>query len=46
VVALDPNHKNLVYGTSNMKEAFEIANPWFLKKLDRSIAPVKWWGAG
>lgn len=40
-IALDPNHKNLSYGVGSDAVATEIANPWFLKKLDRHIDTLK-----
>jgi putative transposase len=41
IVALDPNHKNLVYGVDNDGVAFEIAAPDFLKVYDRRIDELK-----
>lgn len=40
-VALDPNHKNLVYGVDTDGHAFEIAAPDFLKVYDRRIDELK-----
>ncbi|RTH17122.1 transposase [Thermus scotoductus] len=41
IIAIDPNHKNLGYGVDTDGVATEIANPWFLKALDRRIDEVK-----
>ena len=41
VIALDPNHKNLVYGTGSDGNGFEIMNPWFLKPLQKRIDQLK-----
>lgn len=41
IIAIDPNHKNLGYGVDTQGVATEIANPWFLKALDRRIDQVK-----
>jgi len=40
-VALDPNHKNLAHGVDSEGGSFEIANPWFLKQLDKRIDALK-----
>ena len=41
VVALDPNHKNLVYAEGLDGKATEIYNPYFLKTLDKRIDQLK-----
>lgn len=41
IIAIDRNHKNLGYGVDTEGVATEIANPWFLKLLDRRIDEVK-----
>ena len=41
VIALDPNHKNLVYGVDTDGESIEIAAPNFLKNFDRRIDLLK-----
>lgn len=41
IIAIDPNHRNLGYGVDTEGVATEIANPWFLKALDRRIDEVK-----
>jgi putative transposase len=41
VVAIDPNHKNLGYGTDTQGLATEIQNPYFLKNIDKQIDAIK-----
>lgn len=41
VIALDPNHKNFAYGVDTLGQATEIANPYFLKPLDKQIDAIK-----
>jgi putative transposase len=41
VIALDPNHQNLSYGVDNNGVATEIANPYFLKSLDKRIDALR-----
>jgi putative transposase len=40
-VALDPNHKNLVYGVDNEGNAFEVKSPKFIKTFDKRIDELK-----
>lgn len=40
-IALDPNHKNLVYGVDTNGNAIEIAAPHFLKKYDKRLDELK-----
>lgn len=40
-IAMDPNHKNLAYGVDTEGAATEIANPWFIKPLQRRIDALK-----
>ena len=41
IIALDPNHKNLVYGVGTDRQAIELKNPYFLKTIDRRIDQLK-----
>ena len=41
IVALDPNHKNLVYGVDNNGQAMEIQNYYLLKNIDKAIDALK-----
>lgn len=40
-IALDPNHKNLVYGVDAEGKAIEIASPTWLKTYDKRIDELK-----
>ncbi len=40
-IALDPNHKNLVYGVDTNAKALEIAAPTWLKTFDKRIDELK-----
>ena len=40
-IALDPNHKNLVYGVDTNAKALEIAAPTWLKIFDKRIDELK-----
>lgn len=41
VIALDPNHKNMAYGTDTEGHAIEIAAPHWLKPYDKRIDELK-----
>lgn len=41
VIALDPNHKNLVYGVDTNGQAVEIAAPHWLKIYDKRLDELK-----
>ena len=41
IIALDPNHKNLVYGVATSGQAVEVATPHFLKIFDIRIDELK-----
>jgi putative transposase len=41
VIALDPNHKNLVYGVDSDGKAIEVASPFWLKAFDKRIDEIK-----
>lgn len=41
IIALDPNHKNLVYGVGTDKKAIEIAAPIWLRPYDKRIDELK-----
>src|ERR1700730_3522888 len=40
-IALDPNHKNLVYGVDSDGKAIEVASPLWLKAFDKRIDEIK-----
>lgn len=41
VIALDPNHKNPVYGVNTQGHAIEIAAPFWLKKFDKRLDELR-----
>ena len=41
VIALDPNHKNLVYGVASDGKAIEVASPFWLKAFDTRVDEIK-----
>ena len=41
IIALDPNHKNLVYGVDTEGRGIEVASPHFLKAYDKRIDELK-----
>jgi putative transposase len=41
IIALDPNHKNLVYGVDNRKKAIEVEGPHWLKLHDKKLDELK-----
>ena len=41
VIALDPNHKNLVVGVDSQGQAIEVESPRWLKMLDRRLDELK-----
>jgi putative transposase len=40
-IALDPNHKNLVYGVDTQQRGIEVSAPHFLKTFDKRIDELK-----
>ncbi len=41
LIAFDPNHKNLAYGSDNNGKAIKIDNLYFIKNLDKQIDQLK-----